>query len=643
MTTKEKGKPQGDIIVACDKMELEWEKGVQSLVESVITWSDHLMERTIFKVNDLLADIWMKWIKEFVDSLASVGHDVSKINWMFDPKWNDISNTVENYLTKLKNRDIQNVKYLTVMASWNGKMMRAAVKKRNELWLKTKLLAVTVFTSMDDDDSRGVYNENVKHEVLKLSKLALSSWMDGIVCSPIEAEMLREVFGEAYPDFEIVTPGIRLKDAKVSGDDQKRTKTPGEAIEWGSSHLVVGRPIIQSPDRIVTIEEILTQMDEVGYKEPTVKKYQFEKLLYMGGWEDLLKYIGAIYKQPKGGALARLASKLLSNGYINIGTTERDARVLERASEELAKKIDVWNKILIGTIDIFMEWRKQKVINKYQEEKCFINEIMSSSTQGQRRAMIEAEDKHFATVLESLENTKKEHMRAITPDIVMWAQMGSVRLSSYVGKALDLESIYCEKKDGEMILSRHDIDLKWKNVILSEDVITKWSTLEKMIEIVEWKGGKVIQITCVVNRSGSDYFRGIPIQSCYVPEPFDLYYDDKSVEVVLNDKERLNPLIEAYFNEFGKKEEDPEIYALFQKYLEVKGEYWNFYHFVTIHLWGGDREQEPVQRLKRFLSKLARKDLEEKWAQRLLDDTIRKEEEPKKNWTQLVASNEIGK
>jgi orotidine-5'-phosphate decarboxylase len=110
-------------------------------------------------------------------------------------------------------------------------MMKKAVETRNKLEMSTKILAVTVLTTMEDKDSKEVFNEEVKHEVLKLAKLALESGVDGIVCSPREAEMLKEVFGEKYPNFEIVTPGIRMKDTQVSGDDQKRTKTPDEAIK----------------------------------------------------------------------------------------------------------------------------------------------------------------------------------------------------------------------------------------------------------------------------------------------------------------------------------------------------------------------------------------------------------------------------
>jgi hypothetical protein len=67
--------------------------------------------------------------------------------------------------------------------------------------------------------------------------------------------------------------------------------------------------------------------------------FAFEKILHTGDWESLLKYIGAFYRRPPGGAYVRLASKLLSDSYVNVGATERDYRVLDRASDELRGQI----------------------------------------------------------------------------------------------------------------------------------------------------------------------------------------------------------------------------------------------------------------------------------------------------------------
>ncbi|MCK9272840.1 hypothetical protein M0P65_04815 [Candidatus Gracilibacteria bacterium] len=229
---------------------------------------------------------------------------------------------------------------------------------------------------------------------------------------------------------------------------------------------------------INSIKEFSDYLTVSGYNmnSQTDKIGEFEKILYTGSWAELIKHLKAIYRKPEGrGKYARLTSGLISDGYVNFGATERDFRVLERASNELAGQI-IKQKEKIGKIDV-----------------------------------------------------------------IMGAQMGSVRISSFLGKALNVnESIYAEKDGENLILKRHDINLKGKNVILSEDVITKGSTLAKMIELVEKRGGKVTAITCVVNRSGKDNYNGIPIYTCYIPEKFGMYYDDTSVrknfEEILRDR-----------------------------------------------------------------------------------------------------------
>lgn len=112
--------------------------------------------------------------------------------------------------------------------------------------------------------------------------------------------------------------------------------------------------------------------------------------------------------------------------------------------------------------------------------------------------------------------------------------MWSIRISSYLAEKMWIEeSIYTEKTwdgDKEMALKRHDIDLQWKKVILSEDIITKGSTLEKMIEIVKEGGWEVVAITCVWNRYGKDEFMWIPLISCFTPPKFNMWWDEKTPE-----------------------------------------------------------------------------------------------------------------
>lgn len=112
--------------------------------------------------------------------------------------------------------------------------------------------------------------------------------------------------------------------------------------------------------------------------------------------------------------------------------------------------------------------------------------------------------------------------------------MGSIRLSSSLARAMSIgESTYTEKDGDAMALKRHDLGengFAGKKVVLSEDVITKGSTLAKMIEIVKAGGGEVVAVTCAVNRSGKDNFEGIPLFHCYIPPAFGMWWDEKTLE-----------------------------------------------------------------------------------------------------------------
>ena len=136
--------------------------------------------------------------------------------------------------------------------------MQAAVKARDDFMPASRLLAVTVLTSMTRDDllEDGIAT-TVEQHVLRRAKLAQSCGIDGVVASAQEAMMLRSQLGE---HLLIVTPGIRLYQS--TDDDQKRTVTPTMAREMGASALVVGRPITESdrPDHVVaTILEHFVQ------------------------------------------------------------------------------------------------------------------------------------------------------------------------------------------------------------------------------------------------------------------------------------------------------------------------------------------------------------------------------------------------
>ncbi len=118
------------------------------------------------------------------------------------------------------------------------------------------LLAVTILTSSGEETLRAVGIERpVREMVPRLARLAKDAGMDGVVASPQEVGLIREVCGT---DFAIVTPGVRPASATL--DDQKRVMTPGEAIAAGADYLVIGRPISAAPDPVAAADSILDEM-----------------------------------------------------------------------------------------------------------------------------------------------------------------------------------------------------------------------------------------------------------------------------------------------------------------------------------------------------------------------------------------------
>ncbi|MGT2465197.1 orotidine-5'-phosphate decarboxylase [Mesorhizobium atlanticum] len=181
---------------------------------------------------------------DFARELASGGTRV-----FLDMKLLDIDNTVAKGVENIVK---MGVTMLTLHAY--PKTMRAAVEaaKGSELCL----LGVTVLTSMDEQDMIDAGYEYDPHTlVLRRSEQALHASMGGIVCSAEEAEAVRRIVG---PDLAVVTPGIRPSGSDHG--DQKRVVTPAQAIRNGSSHLVVGRPIVTAPDRRAAAEAILAEM-----------------------------------------------------------------------------------------------------------------------------------------------------------------------------------------------------------------------------------------------------------------------------------------------------------------------------------------------------------------------------------------------
>ena len=143
---------------------------------------------------------------------------------------------------------------LTVHAE--PQVMDAAVRGRcGDL----KVLAVTVLTSLSGEDLREIgYAMSVQELVERRVRQAVQAGCDGVVASPREAAMARQLGG---PEFLVVTPGVRP--GGTSHDDQVRVASPADAIRAGASHLVVGRPVTAAADPAAAVDAILAEMAAV--------------------------------------------------------------------------------------------------------------------------------------------------------------------------------------------------------------------------------------------------------------------------------------------------------------------------------------------------------------------------------------------
>ncbi len=145
----------------------------------------------------------------------------------------------------------------TVHATGGPDMMCAALEAVAPAGdARPKILAVTVLTSMDDNDVEATGGRGgVRDQVLRLTELALETGVDGVVCSPREIADVRRLCG---PGFLVVTPGIRPGGGGC--DDQKRTMSPGDAVAAGASYIVVGRPITRAPDPVAAAARTVADM-----------------------------------------------------------------------------------------------------------------------------------------------------------------------------------------------------------------------------------------------------------------------------------------------------------------------------------------------------------------------------------------------
>jgi orotidine-5'-phosphate decarboxylase len=171
-----------------------------------------------------------------IRAIAALGRPV-----FADVKFHDIPNTVAGAAREIAKLGVS---IFNIHAAGGEAMMRAAKDAAAAINPEMKIIAVTLLTSLDENDVAAVgYRGTPAEQVVRLASLAQKSGLDGVVCSAHEIAAIRKACGD---DFMLVVPGIRPAGSDLA--DQRRVMTPREAADAGADILVIGRPINAAPD-----------------------------------------------------------------------------------------------------------------------------------------------------------------------------------------------------------------------------------------------------------------------------------------------------------------------------------------------------------------------------------------------------------
>jgi len=174
-----------------------------------------------------------------------------KVNIFLDLKLHDIPNTTKNGIKAIADL---NPYFTTIHITGGDEMQKIANSNKKNV----KVLGVSILTSIDSAQAEKYYNEkNINNLVGKFVKSSLENKLDGVVCSPLEIELVKKI---SSGKLIIVTPGIRPKNYNKN-DDQKRFMSPKEAINLGANYLVIGRPITQSSNPLLEITSINSSIE----------------------------------------------------------------------------------------------------------------------------------------------------------------------------------------------------------------------------------------------------------------------------------------------------------------------------------------------------------------------------------------------
>ena len=229
-----------DVIIACDF----------SSKEQTLNFLDKFTGRKPFVKIGM--ELFYAEGPEIVRTIKERGHRI-----FLDLKLHDIPNTVKKAMSVLRNLYVD---MTNVHAAGTIDMMKAAVEGlTREDGTRPLLIAVTQLTSTSEERMQKelLIGASINDTIVKYAENAKAAGLDGVVCSPLEAAMVKEACGK---EFMTVTPGVRFADGDVG--DQVRVTTPERAREIGSDFIVVGRPITAADDPVAAYERCMREFAE---------------------------------------------------------------------------------------------------------------------------------------------------------------------------------------------------------------------------------------------------------------------------------------------------------------------------------------------------------------------------------------------
>ena len=229
-----------DVIIACDF----------SSKEQTLNFLDKFTGRKPFVKIGM--ELFYAEGPEIVRTIKERGHRI-----FLDLKLHDIPNTVKKAMSVLRNLDVD---MTNVHAAGTVDMMKAAIDGlTREDGTRPLLIAVTQLTSTSEERMQKelLIGASINDTIVKYAENAKAAGLDGVVCSPLEAAMVKDACGK---EFMTVTPGVRFADGEVG--DQVRVTTPERAKEIGSDFIVVGRPITAADDPVAAYERCMREFAE---------------------------------------------------------------------------------------------------------------------------------------------------------------------------------------------------------------------------------------------------------------------------------------------------------------------------------------------------------------------------------------------